>query len=151
LEADETARGRIARLLDLAGLLSLTAAVTIRPWLDGAEVEGHWRADLVQTCGITLEPLTGALAGDFLVHVVPRGSPNAPSDEADVDVDPDSPDPPDLLEGSTIDVAAYVVEHLALEIDPFPRKPGVEFEPPKDDADLSPFAALRRLQQPPNS
>ena len=40
---------------------------------------------------------------------------------------PDAEDAPDVLEGETIDVSAYVVEHLALEIDPFPKKPGAGF------------------------
>ena len=46
-----------------------------------------------------------------------------------------------MLEGDAIDLAAYVVEHLALEIDPFPRKPGVEFDYTPDP---EPDIALRR-------
>jgi hypothetical protein len=149
LVADEAARKRIAKLLDLDELNALTASLTITPWFDGAEIEADWSADLVQTCGVTLEPLPDAPTGHFVVRVVPQGSLHAPSAATEVDLDPDAPDPPDVLEDDdSVDLAAYVVEHLALEIDPFPRKPGVEFEPPKDDVDLSPFAALRKLQDP---
>ena len=51
-----------------------------------------------------------------------------------------------MLAGDAVDLAAYVAEHLALEIDPFARKPGAEFEyaPPADEA--SPFAALQKLK-----
>jgi len=148
LVADEAARKRIAKLLDLAELGELTASLTVTPWFDGAEIEGDWSAKLVQTCGVTLEPLPDAPSGHFIVRVVPHDSLHAPSSESEIDLDPDAPDPPDVLENDSVDLAAYVIEHLALEIDPFPRKPGVEFEPLKDDADLSPFAALRKLQDP---
>jgi len=149
LIADEAARKRIARLLDLAELTALSADITITPWFDGAEIEADWSADLVQICGVSLEPLPDSPAGHFIVRVVPADSQHAPSAETEIDLDPDAPDPPDVLEDDdSVDLAGYVVEHLALEIDPFPRKPGVEFEPPKDDADLSPFAALRKLQDP---
>jgi hypothetical protein len=148
LTADEAARRRIAKLLELAELGALSADISVTPWFDGAEIEADWEAELVQTCGVTLEPLPEAPAGHFIVRVLPAGSQHAPSDTTEVDLDPDAPDPPDVLEDDIVDLAAYVVEHLALEIDPFPRKPGVEFEPPKDEVDLSPFAALRKLQDP---
>jgi hypothetical protein len=146
LEASRDQRARVARFLDVAELNSLSAELTVMPWFDGAEIRGDWRAELVQTCGVTLEPLESAPSGHFIVRVVPPDSPHAPSPMAEISVDPDAEDPPDVLESDEIDLAAYVVEHLALEIDPFPRKPGVEFEPPADNTDLSPFAVLRRLK-----
>jgi uncharacterized metal-binding protein YceD (DUF177 family) len=82
------------------------------------------------------------------VRVLPADSPNQPQDDGgELTLDLEAPDPPDLLEGEEIDVEAYVVEHLALAIDPFPRKPGVEFEyMDKDAAEVSPFAVLKNLQ-----
>lgn len=148
LSADDAARKRIAKLLGLAELRALEAHVTVEPWLDGAEIEGHWRADLVQTCGVTLEPIESAPGSDFVVRVVGADSPNAPAEDAEIDLDPDAPDPPDVLERDEIDLAGYVVEHLALEIDPFPRKPGVAFEPPPESEELSPFSVLRGLKPP---
>src|SRR6185503_12553552 len=55
LEADEATRDRIARILGLDALLSLTAQMRATPWLDGAQIEGLWRARVRQTCGVTLE------------------------------------------------------------------------------------------------
>jgi uncharacterized metal-binding protein YceD (DUF177 family) len=78
---------------------------------------------------------------------VPQGSAHAPDPEAELVIDLEADDPPDVVEGDEIDLARYVVEHLALDIDPFPRKPGVEFEPPAPTAEISPFAALRRLKE----
>ncbi|HEX8571032.1 MAG TPA: DUF177 domain-containing protein, partial [Caulobacteraceae bacterium] len=54
LEADEAARGRIARTLKLDGLPELTAELEAAPWLDGVRLSGRWRARVVQTCGVTL-------------------------------------------------------------------------------------------------
>jgi hypothetical protein len=41
-----------------------------------------------------------------------------------------------------------VVEHLALEIDPFPRKPGAEFDYQPPAQEESPFAVLKNLKTP---
>lgn len=147
LAAPEAARKRIARQLDLDDLASLEATVDVSPWLDGAEVRGRWHAAVLQTCGVTLEPLPSEPEGEFVVRVLPAGSPNAPEEPTgEIAVDPEDEDPPDLLEGETIDLAAYVVEHLGLEIDPFPRKPGAVFTQPDEPGELSPFAVLRQLK-----
>ena len=149
LEPNEAQRAKIARDLGLKSLPSLTAEVTVRPWLDGAELTGRFRAVVEQVCGVTLEPFEQPLRGDIEIRAVPDGSPHArPEEEGDVELDMESPDPPDVLESDSIDVAAYVVEHLALEIDPFPRKPGAEFDYQPPAEDLSPFSVLKKLQDP---
>jgi uncharacterized metal-binding protein YceD (DUF177 family) len=149
LEADAAQRSRIAGDLGLESLPSLSAEVVVKPWLDGAEVTGRFRAVVEQVCSVSLDPFEQPLEGEIAVRAVPAGSPHA-ADEAggEVELDPDAPDPPDVLAGDAVDVAAYVVEHLALEIDPFPRKPGAEFEfaPPAEEA--SPFAVLKKLKDP---
>lgn len=149
LAPDAAERKAIARELDIVALDRLDARVRLTPWLDGAQIDGEWSADVVQTCGVTLERLDQPLSGNFLVRVVPAGSPNAPAED-DVDLDMDADDPPDVLEDDSFDVAAYVVEYLALEIDPFPRKPGVEFVQPPEPVELSPFAALKGLKSKPD-
>ncbi|HXQ46153.1 MAG TPA: YceD family protein [Caulobacteraceae bacterium] len=147
LVADARARKAIADALDLESLDALEADITLSPWLDGAVIEGRWQAEIVQICSVSLDPFTTLLAESFLVRVVPPGSPNAPAVEQEVVIDPDAEDPPDELAGETIDLGGYVVEHLALELDPFPRKPGVEFEAPTEPAAPSPFDVLARFKQ----
>lgn len=148
LEADAAARAKIAKALDLVSLERLTARLALSGWADGLQVEGRWSARIVQTCGVTVEDFATDLAGAFRVRAVPEGSPHAAvADEIDEDgeivVDLEADDPPDVMEGDSVDLGAYVIEHLALDIDPFPRKPGVEFEPPAPSAEISPFAKLR--------
>jgi len=147
LVADSRARKKIAAFLELESLDALEADIQLSPWLDGAAVEGRWQAEIVQICSVSLEPFTTLLAGTFLVRVVPPGSPNAPVVEQEIIIDPDAEDPPDELLGETIDLGGYVVEHLALELDPFPRRPGVEFEAPAEPAATSPFDVLARLKR----
>lgn len=145
LQPDDSQLPAIARTIGVDALKSLAADVTVTPWLDGAEVRGDLRATVQQTCGVTLEPLEDTVGGVFKVRVLPAGSPNLPSEDLDLDLEAD--DPPDSLEGEEIDLAAYVVEHLALEIDPFPRKPGAVFEAPEAEEEASPFAVLKGLKQ----
>lgn len=149
LEPGTEERAAIARRLGLKSLPALTASVTVKPWLDGAELTGGFDAVVEQVCGVSLDAFEQPVRGEIDVRVVPAGSAlAATSDGGELELDPDAPDAPDVLDGDAIDVAGYVVEHLALEIDPFPRKPGATFdyEAPKDES--SPFAALKKLTEP---
>ncbi|MDP1874594.1 DUF177 domain-containing protein [Phenylobacterium sp.] len=144
LEADSATRDSLASHLGLRVIKSLVAEARIRPWLDGAEISGRFEALIEQESGISLEIFDQVVAGPLEVRLVPAGSPNAPDPE--IELDPEAPDPPEILDGDIIDVAAYVVEHLAVEIDPFPRQPGETFEYVSPQDDDSPFAVLKRLK-----
>lgn len=146
LEPNEAERKAIARELDLVQLPKLEADLAVEPWFDGGRVTGRWAATVVQTCGVTLERLESDLSGVIDVKAVPADSVHAPSLEAQLAYDPDADEPADILEGDGIDLAAYLVEHLALEIDPFPRKPGAEFVPPDMGPEPGPFDALKKLK-----
>lgn len=149
LEPDAGQRAAIAGQLGLESLPALTAEVTLKPWLDGAELTGRFKAVVEQVCSVSLDPFEQPLDGEIDVRVLPAGSPNANPEAGDeVELDPDAPDPPDVLASDVVDVAAYVVEHLALEIDPFPRKPGAEFEFTPPQVEESPFAVLKKLKDP---
>jgi hypothetical protein len=149
LEADEATRKQIAKELDLAALSRFTAQATVSPWMDGAELVADWRADVTLTCGLTLDPFEEALSGRMVIHCVPEGSPMAEPPAPEVELDPEADDPPDVLEDDKIDVAAYLIEHLALALPAFPRKPGAVFEPPPPEEPPSPFAVLLQLKPKP--
>jgi uncharacterized metal-binding protein YceD (DUF177 family) len=149
LAPDEAQRAALAKQLGLQSLPSLSADVTVKPWLDGVEVTGRFNAVVEQVCGVSLDPFEQPLEGEIDLRAVPAGSPHAPAPEGgEVELDPDAPDAPDILDGDAIDVAAVVTEHLALEIDPFPRKPGATFDYQPPEEETSPFAALKKLQEP---
>lgn len=146
LEPSAEQRQAIAKQLGLVSLEALSAEVFLTSWLDGAEVSGLLRARVVQTCSATADDFETPIDARFRLRVLPAKSENAPQEEfGDLGADPDGDDPPDVLEGEVIDVSGYVVEHLALELDPFPRKPGAVFVQPPEPTELSPFAALKGL------
>ncbi|HKP80330.1 MAG TPA: DUF177 domain-containing protein [Phenylobacterium sp.] len=149
LAPDEAERAAIAKQLRLRSLPSLTAQVTLKPWLDGVEITGRFKAVVEQVCGVSLDPFEQPVEGDIDVRAVPAGSEHARAPEGgELDLDLEAPDPPDVLENDIIDVAGYVVEHLALELDPFPRKPGASFDYQPPEEETSPFAALKKLTEP---
>jgi uncharacterized metal-binding protein YceD (DUF177 family) len=147
LEPDAEIRAQIARELKLVALPALSGAVTVRPWRDGAEIVGGFQGVVTQICGVSLEPFDQAVEGEIAVALVPKGSPNAvePTGE-EIELDPEAADPPDIAESDEIDLGAYLLEHLALEIDPFPRKPGAVFDYVPDSPEEGPFAALKKLK-----
>lgn len=146
LDADAPTRARIARALDLQALDRLEAEVSVAPAAEGFEASGTLSAQLTQTCGITLEPLPAEVKTDFAVRFVEAEQARPGEAEREVVVALEEQDPPDVIEGGVVDLGAYVVEHLALALDPFPRKPGAVFEAPAQEPEPSPFAALARLK-----
>lgn len=139
---------RIAQVIGAEAVKSLKANLTLRPWLDGVEIAGRIEAVVTRICGVTLEAFDEWVTEPpLLVRVVPAGSPNASQIQGrELIVALDAEEPPDELTGDTLDIGAYVVEHLALALDPFPRKPGAVFEPPTASARPSPFAGLTALK-----
>lgn len=147
LEPDAGERSTAAREVGLESLPALSADLTLTPWLDGAEITGRFQAVVEQLSGVSLEPFEQSLVGEIDVRVVPRGSPHGPSGAGgEIEHDPEAPDPPDLLPGEEVDLSAIVLEHLSLEIDPFARKPGEEFEFQAPVEETSPFAVLKKLK-----
>ena len=150
LEADAAARARIAAAYGLEALERFDARVRLDPWLDGLRLRADWRARAVYACGLTLEPFPAELQGHVDLRLLPEGSPHAP-EAAEVDGlgDPEAEDPPELYAGDRVDVGDLLAQHLSVELDPFPRKPGAEFAPPPEPAEPSPFAALAALKPKP--
>lgn len=149
LEASADDCAAISRELGLESLAALTADISALPWFDGVEIAGSFRAEVEQICGVSLDSFHQTVSGAILVRVVPANSPHAEVPESgDFELDPDAPDAPDTLVNDAIDVSGYVVEHLALELEPFPRKPGATFEFEAPTTEMSPFAALQALRDP---
>lgn len=141
LVPDETAVRRIVRALDLASLDSFEADVELVPDAVGWTLSGRVRASLAQTCGITLEPLPLEIDDTFSVQL--SEPVDEESDEIVITMEDETPD---IVEDGQIDLGQYVVEQLALRLDPFPRKPGAEFVQPPEPAEISPFAVLKSLR-----
>lgn len=138
----------LARRLGVTGISGLTAHLQVRPIAGGAvQVQGTFAADIAQSCVVTLEPIETHVAGPLTATFVAA---TQDVDEEE-DVDPVADDI-DVMQDHTIDLGDIVVQHLALAIDPYPRKPGATFSPALQGASsptssvVSPFAALAKLK-----
>ena len=141
LEPDAATRGRIAKALDLDSLDAFTAELALAPAPEGWKLSGRVRARLAQRCGITLEPLPVEIDAPFSVLLAEAR--DEASDEIVITLEDESPD---LIEDGRVDLGQYAVEQLALQLDPFPRKPGAEFVQPPEPTEISPFAVLKQLR-----
>ena len=142
---------RIAEGLDLKSCDRLEARYRIRPIAGGGyRLAGELKADVVQSCVITLEPVPARIEEPFEVEYWPGGD----GREADggggkeeipalsaAEIEP-------LLDGR-IDAGRIVFEQLAASLDPYPRTAGAEFEEPaalRQGGKESPFAVLAKLK-----
>jgi hypothetical protein len=98
---------------------------------------------------VTLEPIESAVeeAVDLDFAPVPAGETEPAPKSARKRARRDD-EPPEPLVDGTVDLGALATEFLILGIDPYPRKPGAQFAPPKvEDAGEHPFAALEALKK----
>lgn len=144
IEATAEERETIAEALDLLTLDRLVARLTLKPWRsEGVSVAGTVEGDVTQACVVTLEPVPAVVKEDIHVRLHPDAGPVSVT----VDVDPDEPDPPELLDSDTVDVGAIALEHFVLGLPTYPRAPGVAFEAPEpEEEEPSPFAVLASLK-----
>lgn len=138
--ATEEERQSIARTLDLVACSSLTARYTISPRGEGHfRLTGSLKAQVVQACVVTLEPITDDIEESFSVDYWPETDMPAPSGGI-LDVH-DEPDLEPIVAGR-IEVGRVVFECLAGAIDLFPRKPGATSNSQRPKAPLHPAARV---------
>ena len=150
--AEPAEREALARRFDLVGLDRLTASVTVSPLSRRLyRVDGSFEAEVVQSCVVTLEPVPVELAETFSA-LFGEGGPGAAALFAGHDRD----DVPEPIEGGAIDIGETVAQHLALALDPYPRKPGASLpqqysaagEGGAGEGRGNPFTALGSLKRP---
>jgi hypothetical protein len=137
----------VARTLELLGCRSLVAGYALTPRGGGhVQLAGSLKAQVEQSCVVTLEPLLTDVTADFRVDYWPETELPEPGGGV-VDMNDEAELEP--IVAGRIEVGRVVFQALAGAIDLFPRKPGVTFEPPPDAADgrsESPFAALAKMK-----
>ncbi len=153
LVADDATRSAIAAAIGVNAIERLDATFELnRHGRDGVRVVGRVSATIGQLCVVTLEPLQAEV--DEAFDLVFRPSPAAPrkgAGKAEVEKTGTTAtdEPPEVIRDGSIDLGAVATEFLILGIDPYPRKPGVAFEPPAVESDPAahPFAALAALKK----
>jgi uncharacterized metal-binding protein YceD (DUF177 family) len=146
--ADE--RDALAKRFGIVAVLSLDAKIHGRALgrSETWQLKGTFEADVVQQCVVTLEPIQTHVREHF-----ERTYAMMPEDKTEiVDIAVETADPPDAVVDGCIDIGEATAEELALALDPFPRKPGTEFQQVSDtkgfpDSPRNPFAVLAGLRE----
>ena len=142
--ASEAERAMLAQACGLVAVHEFEAGFQVRK-LDRTrfKVTGSLCARVTQTCVVSLEPFETLVRADIDVDFAPSGV----SGRGPAAAFRGGEDPPDPIIGGKIDLGALAAEFLVLNLDVYPRKPGVSFdatdvrgEPPGAN---SPFAVLR--------
>jgi len=156
LDATAEERRNLAKRLAVSSITELSAIIQVvrRGSRDSIiiDVAGSARAHYGQTCVVTLEPVSFAIEFDVDARYVSE------------DDDPDDPEIEPLgdfsepIENGVVDLGELVAQSLALEVDPFPRKLGADYEDHwesdntdkgargPDDQD-NPFSILKKLKE----
>jgi hypothetical protein len=142
IEADEAERLALARLNGLPAIAGLQAKFTLHRAGRGIiRVSGDVHAEATQSCVVSLEPIDVVINEAVDVRFAPsagedsnRRSPSASvaGEDAFALSGEDEPDP--IVDGM-IDLGALAAEFMVLALDPYPRKPGVEFRPPSSESE----------------
>lgn len=149
LKATPEELAALARRFDLRSLDRLEARV--RAQAMGRSVirlDGHLSALATQSCVVTLEPISAGIEADFQEAFAEE---TWLDDDPDQEIDLTGPDeefPEPLVDGA-VDMGEVVAEHLALNLDPYPRKPGAEFDGLTTNQETgkdTPFAVLAKLR-----
>jgi hypothetical protein len=98
---------------------------------------------------VTLEPVDNTVSERVDLDFLPASATAHDKTLADT-VDDGGEELPELLKDGSVDLGALAVEFLLLGLDPYPRKPDVEFIAPQvENAASGPFAALAKLKPSP--
>ncbi|MEE7458147.1 metal-binding protein [Methylorubrum populi] len=123
---------KIPALRDLVGRFTLSGSLT------RLRAEGRVEAVVTQVCTVTLEPFESKVSEPVEVEFT-----NADILEGTEAEDVELPDP---IVNGRVDFGALTAEFLALGLDPYPRKPGVAFDPVTVGEDPLPFSDLAALR-----
>ncbi|QRM27499.1 DUF177 domain-containing protein [Microvirga sp. VF16] len=143
VEATAEECAALARDFGLPGIQALSGDYQLKASAKGIHVMGVVKASITQVCVMTLDPFDSMIEEEVEVDFAePSGMPAEPP------TDINEYEPPDEIVNSQIDLGALTAEFLALGLDPYPRKPGVDFSytDPSDEKD-TPFAALNKLKE----
>ncbi|GGK49922.1 YceD family protein [Salinarimonas ramus] len=143
VEASEAEREALARAFKLPAIHALLGEFRVSGDAKRAGVTGTVRGRVVQTCVVTLEPFEAEIVEEVDVDFAPASEPTTEEEAALREIDP----PDEIIDGK-IDLGALTAEFLALGLDPYPRKPGVDFDPVIEDEEVSPFDKLKDLKGP---
>jgi hypothetical protein len=147
VEAGEAERAALAKEFKIVGVDKLVGRFRVTPKGRTVHVGGEVSGDVRQTCVVTLEEFASRVVEKVDLDFA-QDAPVGREQEGDETRSSELIDAPDPIINGKIDLGAITAEFLALGLDPYPRKPGVEgfAHIESEDPEESPFAALGRLK-----
>jgi hypothetical protein len=143
IAANEGERGAIARLFGVPNVSELGARFHLTRQQNGVHVEGIVRGRVTQTCVVSLEEFDSDICESVALDFSEKLR-DVTSDAVELRLD--ASDPPEPIVNGLIDLGAIATEFLALGLDTYPRKPGIEFVGHAEDVQVAkPFAGLGEM------
>ena len=123
----------IAAQLNILRVDSFSWQLTAKPWgKKGFRLDGVVKGEVAQACIVTLAPVPEHIEEIVDLRFVPDDSlndrPRNANFEEDINFEAMPEDEPETYAGDSFDAMPFVIEHLALGLNPYPRKDGAEFE-----------------------
>lgn len=114
----------LAARFGLRSLKKFAAEVAIRrvPGGTAVRIEGKFSADVVQACVVSLQDVHGHVEGAFDTYFTEDAE--KAREEISFTLDDDL-DAAEMVHNGMIDLGEVVAQYLSLELDPYPRAPGV--------------------------
>ena len=149
--ATEDECAALAKRFDIRGLFHFKAELKIRRISGGTavKIEGSISADIVQSCVVSLRDVYNRVEASFETFFAePVDDRDADNDEMQLDGDEDAPE---MIHNGQIDLGEVAAQYLYLELDPYPRAPGVSLAAQMAEAGVasnksSPFQVLQGLK-----
>jgi hypothetical protein len=149
IEADDGQRAAIAALAGALSLASFVVHVELKKSTPTRFLLSYrLQARVVQACVVTLEPVLANIDRAFTRELHFSAAVRHLPDAVDLDFSGQDEEEPEEIESLHYDLAGPALEEFLLALDPYPRCPGVEFDPGAGAAQRpeSPFAVLKGLK-----
>lgn len=152
VEADDAERAALARRFGLQSLDKLRAEMTILRLSDSkiVRIEGKIEGEAVQTCVVSLQGVPVEINAGFDSYFTEDGK--EIFDEGDnFSIELEEEEGPDLVvHDGMLDLGELVAQYFSLELDPYPRAPGVSLAAQMTklggDTKNHPFDILKKLK-----
>lgn len=143
----------LAARLELRALENLSATLSIRRVSGGSilRIAGRIKADVVQSCVVSLQEVPAQVDATFETFFSQDDS-QENMQAKELSFTAEDEDAPEMIENGQIDLGELVTQYLSLNLEPYPRAPGVSLAAQLaalggQEEKRNPFAVLAALKK----
>ena len=150
IDATEEECAALAARFGLRRLSNLVGTVNIRriSGSDTVKIDGKFSAEVVQACVVSLQDVPALVEGTFDTYFTQSGGETRNEIEFSLDDDLEAAE---IVSNGMIDMGEVVAQYLSLELEPYPRAPGVSLAAQLREngasGKVSPFRVLAGLKR----